>query len=135
MTVRRAGRHAGAVRILIRTVAFMLVIAVSYGIAALLPDRRAEIAGLVAFATVTVGAFGWARHDGRLVPRGDGLRDWLVIAAVVAVFWWTTLIVFEGSDDVVGQLRINFLAVVSTAAVTFAAAAVGFALGRGSRGV
>jgi hypothetical protein len=134
MTVRRVARHAGAVRVLVRSAAFVVAIAVYYGIAALLPDRHAEIAGWVAFGTVTVGSFAWARHDGRLIPREDGLRDWLVVAAVVAIFWWTSLVLFEGSDDVIGQLRLNFLAVLSTAGVTFAAAVVGFLLGRGSRG-
>jgi hypothetical protein len=122
------------VRILVRTAAFVVVIAVYYGIAALLPDRHAEIAGFVAFATVTLGAFVWARRDGRNVPRGDGLRDWLVVAAVVAVFWWVTLAVFEGSDDVIAQLRLDFLSVLATAGVTFAAAVVGLSLGRAGPG-
>jgi hypothetical protein len=128
-------RHAGPVRMLIRSAAFMGVIAVYYGIASLLPDRHAQVAGFIAFATVTVGAFAWARRDGLQVPRADGLRDWLVVAAVVAVFWWVTLAVFEGADDVVAQLRLDFLSVLATAGVTFAAAAVGFTLGRASRGV
>ncbi|MFL6089225.1 MAG: hypothetical protein ACJ71Z_03700 [Aeromicrobium sp.] len=121
-------------RMLIRSAVFAVVIGVYYGIAALLPDRHAEVAGLLAFVTVMVGAFLWARHDGRRVPRNDGLRDWLVVAAVIAVFWWTTLTLFEGSNDVMVQLRLNFLSILATAGVTFAAAAVGFTLGRSSRG-
>lgn len=121
-------------RILIRTAAFVLLIGVSYGIATLLPEDRAEIAGLVTFVLVTAGAFAWARSDGRRVPRTDGLRDWLVVAAVVAVFWWVSLAVFEGSDDIVDYVRLNFLSVLSTAGVMFVSAFVGLTLGRGSRG-
>jgi hypothetical protein len=119
---------------LIRIAAFMLAIAAYYGIASLLPDAHAEIAGFIALATVVAGSFLWARHDGPRVPRDEGLRDWLVIAAVVAVFWWVTLAVFEGSDDIVEQLRLEFLSVLSTAALTFAAATVGLLVGRAGRG-
>jgi hypothetical protein len=120
---------------LIRIAMFGLVIALCYGIAYLLPESHAEVAGLVAFATVTIGAFVLARRDGRHVPQADGLRDWLVITAVVAVFWWVTLALFEGADDVIAQLRLDFLSVLTTAVVTFGAAVVGFMIGRGGRGL
>ena len=134
MTPGYAGRHAGAVRMLIRIAAFAAVIAVCYGIAYVLPEPHAEIAGFVAFATVAIGSFVWAMNDARHLPQGDGLRDWLVIAAVVAVFWWVTLALFEGSDDVIAQLQLDFLSVLSTATVTFGAAVVGFLVGRARRG-
>jgi hypothetical protein len=121
-------------RILVRSGAFALVIALSYGIAWLLPDPREEIAGLVAIATVTIGAFFWARQDARHIPQSDALRDWLVITAVVAVFWWVTLALFEGADDIGAQLRLDFLSVLSTAIVIFGTSVVGLVVGRGSRG-
>ena len=127
-------RHAGPVKIVVRVVAFAAVLGVYYGIAALLPDKIAASAGLVAVVTVAVGEFLWARRDGRVVDLPDGLRDWLVIACVLAVLWWVSLVLFEGAEDVVDQLRINFLSVVLTAGVLYAPPVVGLLLGRDARG-
>ena len=125
--------HAGPVRILVRTGALALAIGAYYGIAALLPDGREEIVGLIAFVTVVGATLFWSRRDGRSVPRDESQRDWLVVAAIVAVFWWATLALFEGSSDVLTQLRLNFLSVLATAGILFVAALVGLTLGRNSR--
>jgi hypothetical protein len=122
------------VRILVRSAAFSVVLAAYYGIAVLLPREHQSVAGLVAIATVAVGEFLWARRDGRTVDIADGLRDWLVVAAVISVFWWVTLVIFEGAEDVVTRLSDQFLSVVLTAAVLFAPAVVGLLLGRDARG-
>jgi hypothetical protein len=122
------------VKVVIRIVAFAAVLGVYYGVAALLPDKTAAAAGVVAVATVAIGEFAWARRDGRVIDLGDGLRDWLIVAFVLAVFWWITLVLFEGATDVVDQLRINFLSVVLTAGVLYVPSVVGLLLGRDARG-
>jgi hypothetical protein len=122
------------VKIVVRAAAFAAVLGVYYGVAALLPDKTAAAVGFVAVATVAVGEFIWARRDGRVVDLPDGLRDWLVIDFVLAVFWWVTLVLFEGATDVVDQLRINFVSVVLTAGVLYAPSVVGLLLGRDARG-
>ena len=122
-------------KIVIRVAAFTVVLAAYYGIAVLLPAEHQSMAGLVALGTVAVGEFLWARRDGRIGDLPDGLRDWLVVAAIISVFWWVTLMLFEGSDDVITRLSDQFLSVVLTAAVLFAPAVVGLLLGRDSRGV
>ena len=121
-------------KIVTRVIAFAVVLGVYYGVAALLPADVEAAAGLVAVATVAIGEFAWARRDGRVVDLSDGLRDWLVVASVLAVFWWVTLVRFEGATDVVDQIRINFVSVVLTAAVLYAPAVVGLLLGRDARG-
>ena len=75
-----------------------------------------------------------ARRDGRVVDLPDGLRDWLVVAAVIAVFWWVSLFIYEGADEVVERLSDQFLSVALTAAVLFAPPLVGLLLGRDARG-
>ena len=120
-------------KIVTRVIAFAVVLGVYYGAAALLPADAEAAAGLVAVATVAIGEFAWARRDGRVVDLSDGLRDWLVVACVLAVFWWVTLVRFEGATDVVDQIRINFVSVVLTAAVLYAPAVVGLLLGRDAR--
>jgi hypothetical protein len=122
------------VRIVVRLAAFAAVLAVYYGIAVLLPAERQSVAGLVAIATVAVGVFGWAHRDGRTAELPDGLRDWLVVTAIISVLWWVTLLVFEGAEDVVTRLSDQFLSVVLTAAVLFAPAVVGLLVGRAGRG-
>ncbi len=122
-------------KILIRLAVFAAVLAAYYGIAVLLPAEHQSVAGLVALGTVAGGEFLWARRDGRIGDVPDGLRDWLVVASVISVFWWVTLMLFEGADDVVTRLSDQFLSVVLTAAVLFAPAVVGLLLGRDSRGV
>jgi hypothetical protein len=122
------------VKIVIRVLAFAAILGLYYGLAALLPADAEAAAGLVAVATVAIGEFIWARRDGRVVDLSDGLRDWLVVACVIAVFWWVTLVRFEGATDVVDQVRLNFLSVVLTAAVLYAPPVVGLMLGRDARG-
>ena len=122
-------------KIVIRVAAFTAVLAAYYGIAVLLPAAHQSVAGLVALGTVAVGEFLWARRDGRIGDLPDGLRDWLVVAAIISVFWWVTLMLFEGTDDVVTRLSDQFLSVVLTAAVLFAPAVVGLLLGRDPRGL
>ncbi|HKY58087.1 MAG TPA: hypothetical protein VJL80_08630 [Aeromicrobium sp.] len=121
-------------KIAVRLAAFAAVLAAYYGIAVLLPAENQSVAGLVAIATVAVGVFLWARRDGRTADLPDGLRDWLVVTAVVSVLWWVTLLIFEGADDVATRLSDQFLSVVLTAAVLFAPAVVGLLLGRDGRG-
>jgi hypothetical protein len=121
-------------RIVVRSVAFAAVLAAYYGIAVVLPREHQSVAGLIAIATVAAGEFLWARRDGRTVQLADGARDWLVVAAVISVFWWVTLLVFEGADDVVERLSDQFLSVILTAGVLFAAAVVGLLSGRDARG-
>ena len=121
-------------KIVIRVAAFTAVLAAYYGIAVLLPAAHQSVAGLVALGTVAVGQV----TDPAVPPcpqeLTDGLRDWLVVAAIISVFWWVTLMLFEGSDDVVTRLSDQFLSVVLTAAVLVAPAVVGLLLGRDSRG-
>jgi len=50
------------------------------------------------------------------------------------VVWWVSLVLFEGAEDVVEQLRINFLSVVLTAGGLYAPPVVGLVLGRDARG-
>lgn len=121
-------------RIVVRTVVFAAVLAAYYGIAVLLPDEHQRFAGLVAIATVALGEFVWARRDGRVVDLPDGLRDWLVVAAVIAVVWWVSLFMYEGADEVVERLSDQFLSVALTAAVLFAPPLVGLLMGRDARG-
>ena len=121
-------------RIIVRIAVFAAVLAAYYGIAVLLPDEHQRFAGLVAIATVAVGEFAWARRDGRVVDLPDGLRDWLVVAAVIAVFWWVSLFIYEGADEVVERLSDQFLSVALTAAVLFAPPLVGLLMGRDARG-
>lgn len=121
-------------RIIVRVAAFAAVLAAYYGIAVLLPREHQSVAGLIALATVAVGELIWARRDGRTVEFADGLRDWLVIAAIISVFWWVTLQMFEGAEDIVQRLSDQFLAVVLTAGVLLAPAVVGLLLGRDARG-
>ena len=120
-------------KIVTRVIAFAAVLGIYYGVAALLPADAEAAAGLVAVATVAIGEFIWARRDGRVVDLSDGLRDWLVVACLIAVFWWVTLVRFEGATDVVDQVRLNFLSVVLTAAVLYAPPVVGLLLGRDAR--
>ena len=121
-------------RIIVRIAVFAAVLAAYYGIAVLLPDEHQRFAGLVAIATVAVGEFAWARRDGRVVDLPDGLRDWLVVAAVIAVFWWVSLFIYEGADEVVERLSDQFLSVALTAGVLFAPPLVGLLMGRDARG-
>jgi len=122
------------VRIVVRIAAFAAVLAASYGIATLLPADSQSAVGLVAIGTVAIGEVWWARRDGRVTDLPDGLRDWLVIAAALSVFWWVTLMIFEGADDVATRLSDQFLSVALTAAVLYAPAVVGLLLGRDARG-
>ena len=120
--------------IVIRVAAFAVVLVAYYGIALLLPGEHQSVAGLVALGTVAVGEFVWGRRDGRIRDLADGVRDWMVVAALVSLFWWVTLSYFEGTDDIVTRLSDQFLSVVLTAVVLFAPALVGLLLGRDSRG-
>lgn len=118
---------------MVRVIGLLAVVGAYFAVASLLPERVASGAGLVAFATIAVGAFGWARRDGRSLAVADGVRDWLVVACVVAVTWWVALIRFEGAEDLVVHVRLNFLRVLITAGVIFAAAVLGFLFGREPR--
>ena len=122
-------------RIVVRVAAFAVVLGAYYGIAVLLPDEHQSVAGLVAIATVAVGELLWARRDGRVVDLAEGARDWLVVSAMISVFWWVTLMKFAGADEVVERLSDEFFSVVVTAAVLFVPAFVGLLLGRDARGV
>ena len=122
-------------RIVVRVAAFAVVLAAYYGIAVLLPDEHQSVAGLVAIATVAVVGLLWARRDGRVVDLAEGARDWLVVSAMISVFWWVTLMKFAGADEVVERLSDEFFSVVVTAAVLFVPAFVGLLLGRDARGV
>lgn len=121
-------------RIVVRVAALAAVLAVYYGVAALVPREHQSVVGLIAVGTVAVGEFLWARRDGRSIALADGFRDWLVVAAAISVFWWVTLASFEGADDVVQRLSDQFLSVVLTAAVLLAPAVVGLLAGRDARG-
>jgi hypothetical protein len=120
------------VRIVVRVAGLAAVLAVYYGMAAVLPSRVEAVAGYVAFATVAIGVFVWARRDGRLVQLSEAIRDWLVVAFVVSVIWWVSLVLFEGTDDVIAQLRLDFLHVLSTAGLIFVPALFGALLGSGA---
>lgn len=121
------------VRILIRIAALVAVLGVYYGIAALLPSGIESGVGYIALGTVLIGAFVWAMRDGREVHLTEAIRDWLVIAAVVGVVWRVSLVLFEGSEDVVTQVRLEFVPLLSTIGLTFVPALFGALLGNGSR--
>lgn len=121
-------------RIVVRTAGLVAVLAVYYGIAALLPSSIESVVGFVAFATVAVGAFVWAMRDVVRVPLSEAIRDWLVIAFVVAVFWWVSLVWFEGTEDVIKQIRLNFESLLVTVGLIFVPALLGVLLGRSGSG-
>lgn len=118
-------------RIVIRIAGLGAVLGVYYGIAALLPADIESGIGFLALATVLVAAFIWALRDGREVSLGEAIRDWLVVAAVVAVVWRVSLELFEGSEDVIVQIRREFLALLSTVGQIFVPALFGAILGSG----
>lgn len=118
----------------IRIAGLAAVLAIYYGIAAILPSGVESVVGFIAFATVAVGAFVWAMRDVVDVPLSDAIRDWLVVAFVVAVIWWVSLVMFEGSEDVVKQIRLNFGRVLSTVGLIFVPALFGLLLGRAGAG-
>jgi len=118
-------------RIVIRIAGLGAVLGVYYGIAALLPADIESGVGFLALATVLVAAFIWALRDGREVSLGEAIRDWLVVAAVVAVVWRVSLELFEGSEDVIVQIRREFLALLSTVGQIFVPALFGAILGSG----
>jgi len=109
------------------------VLAVSYGIAAVLPAGIEAAIGYVTVGIIVIGAFAWALRDGREIHLSDAIRDWLVVAFVVAVLWRVSLVLFEGSDDVIAQLRREFVPLLSTMGLIFAAALFGALQGNGSR--
>jgi hypothetical protein len=118
-------------RIALRIAALAAALAVSYGAAALLPAGMESGVGFVAVATVLVGAFIWALRDGTEVHLSDAVRDWLVVSAVIGVLWRVSLVLFEGSEDVVTQIRLEFLPLLSTIGLIFVPALVGALLGSG----
>ena len=119
-------------KIVIRIVGLALVLAVYFGLAALLPSRVESAVGFVAFVTILIGAFVWAMRDGREMHVNEAIRDWLVVAFFLAVIWWIGLVLFEGSEDVIKQIRLNFLPLLSTAGLIFAAALFGALQGSGA---
>jgi Ni,Fe-hydrogenase I cytochrome b subunit len=121
------------VRIVIRVAGLAAVLAISYGIAAVLPAGIEAVIGYLAVGIIVFGAFGWALRDGRDVHVSDAIRDWLVVAFVVAVLWRVSLVLFEGSDDVIAQLRRDFIPLLSTIGLIFAPALFGALQGNGSR--
>jgi hypothetical protein len=130
-------RHAGPVksvagRIVVRIAALAAVLAVSYGIAAMVPSGVEAAIGYATVAIVVIGAFLWGLRDGSEVPLSDAIRDWLVVAFVVAVIWRVSLVMFEGTDDVVGQIRLEFDSVLFTVASVFVPALFGALQGNGS---
>ena len=122
-------------RIVIRIAGLVAVLAVFYGIAAILPSDIESVVGFVAIATVLAGTFVWAMRDVREVHLSEVIRDWLVVAFVVAVVWRVSLVLFEGSDDVIAQVRLEFLQLLSTVGLIFALALFGAIWGNGSRPV
>lgn len=125
-------RHAVGVRIVIRVAGLAAVLAVSYGIAAALPAGIEVALGYLTIAVVVIGAFVWAFRDGREVHLSDAIRDWLVVAFVVAVLWRVSLVLFEGSEDVVAQFRREFGALLYAIGLIFVPALFGALLGNGS---
>ena len=126
-------RQGWPVRVLVRVGALAAALAAYFGIAQLLPAGKADVAGFIALATVAIGSFVWAMRDGREVVLGDGLRDWLIVAFIIAVLWWVTLSLFEGGESIVDQIRTRFWSVLTTVGMTFAPATLGLLLGQGSR--
>jgi Ni,Fe-hydrogenase I cytochrome b subunit len=120
-------------RIVVRVAALAAVLAVSYGIAAALPASIESAIGYLTVAVVVIGVFVWALRDRRDVPLSEVIRDWMVIAFVVAVVWRVSLALFEGSEDVVTQIRLEFVPLLSTIGLTFVPALFGALLGNGSK--
>jgi hypothetical protein len=120
-------------RVVIRVAGLAAVLAVSYGIAAVLPAGIEAAIGYVTVVIIVIGAFVWGLRDGREVHLSDAIRDWLVVAFVVAVLWRVSLVLFEGSEDVIAQLRREFVPLLSTMGLIFAAALFGALQGHGSR--
>ncbi len=133
-------RHTGPVkivagRIVIRVAGFAAVLAVSYGIAAVLPAGAESAVGYLTVAIIVIGAFVWAMRDGREIHLSEAIRDWLVVAFVVAVLWRVSLVLFEGSEDVVGQIRLEFASLLYTVGYIFVPALFGALQGNGSKPV
>jgi hypothetical protein len=120
-------------RMVIRIGALVAVLAVYYGIAAILPAGMEFGVGFAAIATVLLSVFVWALLDGREVHVSEAIRDWLVVAFVVAVVWRVSLVLFEGSKDVIDQVRLEFLPLLSTVGLIFVLSLFGVVLGNGSR--
>jgi len=120
------------VRIVIRIAGLAVVLALSYGVAAVLPAGIESAVGYVTIAVVVIGAFLWAFRDGRDIELSEAIRDWLVVGFVVAVLWRLSLVLFEGSDEVVTQLRLEFVPLLSTIGLTFVPALFGALLGNGA---
>ena len=81
---------------------------------------------------MAIGAFVWAMRDGREAELGDVVRDWLVVAFIGSVLWWVSLALFEGSEDVVAQLRLDFTKVLTTVGLIFVPSLFGALLGHGA---
>jgi hypothetical protein len=125
-------RHAVPMRIVVRTVGFAAMLAISYGLAAVLPAGIESVVGYATVVVVVIGAFAWAFRDGREIDLSEAIRDWLVVGFVVAVIWRLSLVMFEGSEDVVTQLRREFVPLLSTGGLVFVPALFGALLGNGS---
>jgi hypothetical protein len=116
----------------IRAAGLAAVLALSFGIAAVLPAGIESAVGYATVAVVVIGAFAWAFRDGRDIELSEVIRDWLVVGFVVAVLWRLSLVLFEGSEDVVTQLRLEFVPLLSTIGLIFVPALFGALLGNGS---
>jgi hypothetical protein len=69
----------GRVRMVIRAVGLAAVLALSFGIAAVLPAGIESAVGYATVAVVVIGAFAWAFRDGRDIELSEVIRDWLVV--------------------------------------------------------
>ena len=64
--------------------------------------------------------------------RTDGEVLLLGTLPVVGVIWRVSLVIFEGSEDVATQIRLEFVPLLSTIGLVFVPALFGALLGNGS---
>lgn len=122
-TLTRIGARAGGLALLIVLFAAIAALFASEAV-----TRWVGVAG---FATVMIVAGWWAARDAYRFDANTGLRDWLVVAFVIGVGWWTALTLYEGEHEVVERLGIDFWSVMATVGFLFAAALLGTLVGRG----
>lgn len=122
-TLKRIGARAGGLALLIVLFAAVAALFAS--------EAVTRWVGVVGFATVLVLGGWWASRDAHRIDVNTGLRDWLVVAFVIGVGWWTALTLYEGEHEVVERLGIDFWSVMATVGFLFAAALLGTLVGRG----
>lgn len=85
----------------------------------------------VSVVTVLAAAAWWSARDAHRLDVNTGSRDWLVVSFLVGVGWWVVQTWLEGERDIIDRMGLDFVSVLVTIALVFAAAVVGMVIGRG----